>query len=814
MLQKLRKFTQSSLILGSLLALAACGGGGDGGGGFVLPGCAGTGYTAMVSYPATLSGSAGAAVLVSPTTNAPAACSSNLSFTLAGGSLPAGLTLNPATGVISGTPTSPTSTPFAVALTVDGYPSVLSGTVSASIAGCAGAGFTPSVSYPSGFGGSAGTAFNTSPTTNLPSACVGSATFALASGSLPAGLTLNPNTGVISGTASGGTNTPFAIALSLAGYTAVSSPSIVPAITGVVLPKWTVMVYIAGDNSLSEFALADLAELRAAANNPEVKVVVQMEYSASYPASSTLIGGRTYRGLVPGNNAAMSLTDLGASVDMSNKASLTSFINYAKTSYPAQNYSLVLWSHGNGWRANKMFRNTDSAIARGALNDDSVGTAMSLIDIKLGITNAMGTSKLGVLAFDACLMGQYEVAYELRNTANYLVASEELVPGPGMPYTQVINTLSASAAAAASTPLMFANNMTSAFNASYLPTTQKTTMSVVDLATMDTLHTKLLDFSTASQAAVAGSTAFATARTNALSYGGTSTQSDSVDLWKYANDVAAGLPSNAAVVNAANALKAQINTTVKSNLTTSTDMAGSKGLAIYLPPTSSAYQSVSYTNSASSNTAVSGKKTWAEFLSTLYTGASTSLVSGANLAYYVTWTAPAGLKVDLDLAVNEPRGNWAAPWIGSTSPNALLSGDSNLSSQNFESYTAQSQIETGSYDVFANLYGCATTAGAPVTGSSCSTTVSLYSKGSNGAFSLVATRNLNQGNLLGGTFYNNAFTGSPSLFAQVTASSNPYSDWTYFGRVSRGDFGQKSGSAVPKIPLYKSSANASSNPKN
>ena len=42
--------------------------------------------------------------------------------------------------------------------------------------------------------------------------------------------------------------------------------------------------------------------------------------------------------------------------------------------------------------------------------------------------------KVDVLAFDACLMQMAEVAYEVKDLADYVVGSEETEPGPGYPY--------------------------------------------------------------------------------------------------------------------------------------------------------------------------------------------------------------------------------------------------------------------------------------------------------------------------------------------------------------------------------------------
>jgi hypothetical protein len=49
-------------------------------------------------------------------------------------------------------------------------------------------------------------------------------------------------------------------------------------------------------------------------------------------------------------------------------------------------------------------------------------------------TAALGEVELDVIAFDACLMGATEVAYELRDSAAYMVGAVTTVPRVGLPY--------------------------------------------------------------------------------------------------------------------------------------------------------------------------------------------------------------------------------------------------------------------------------------------------------------------------------------------------------------------------------------------
>ena len=115
-------------------------------------------------------------------------------FSITGGSLPGGLTLNPATGAITGSPNSPGTFSFTITVTDSA-----GATASASCAITITTSIPPlTVTCPAG-SGVEGTAYSSS-----ISATGGTApyTFSITSGNLPTGLTLNPSTGAITGTPS------------------------------------------------------------------------------------------------------------------------------------------------------------------------------------------------------------------------------------------------------------------------------------------------------------------------------------------------------------------------------------------------------------------------------------------------------------------------------------------------------------------------------------------------------------------------------------------------------------------------------------
>ena len=114
---------------------------------------------------------------------------------------------------------------------------------------------------------------------------------------------------------------------------------------------------------------------------------------------------------------------------MADPNTLLNFMNFAKENYPAEKYALIMWDHGGG-----------AVSGFGQDQNASKNDHLFIDEIKQALDN-FGT-KLEFVGFDACLMANMETAYALKDSANYLVASEELEPGTGWNYKKVINQLS------------------------------------------------------------------------------------------------------------------------------------------------------------------------------------------------------------------------------------------------------------------------------------------------------------------------------------------------------------------------------------
>jgi hypothetical protein len=202
--------------------------------------------------------------------------------------------------------------------------------------------------------------------------------------------------------------------------------------------QWTVGVYMCADNGLSGAADLDIAEMERVGSTGEVNVVVQVDRAAQDPRPDC------YRYFIR-KGGADTLVDIGE-VDMADPATLASFAEFLRSRYPAANYMLVLWDHGNGWYPGYGPR------ASAIFIDDSHGHEMGIAggefaQAMAGVKQALG-KRVRILVFDACLMGMVEVASEVRNDCDYMVAAEALVPTDGLPYDKLLDRLTSRPAGA------------------------------------------------------------------------------------------------------------------------------------------------------------------------------------------------------------------------------------------------------------------------------------------------------------------------------------------------------------------------------
>ncbi|MBN2621098.1 hypothetical protein JXB22_08410, partial [candidate division WOR-3 bacterium] len=191
--------------------------------------------------------------------------------------------------------------------------------------------------------------------------------------------------------------------------------------------EWSMFVYMIADNDLAQWADSDMVELQKVGSTDDVAMVVQID-------KPTIGARRVY--VLPGT--VQEEQNLGV-IDMCDWKTLADFIEWGIQAYPADRYCVVLWDHGTGW----------TMMPQGTFGyDGSSGTRMSIAsgDLRKAISTACDRTNETVdcVAFDACLMQQIEVAYELRDLALVMVGPQSVCPVGGYRYDMIVDSLTSS----------------------------------------------------------------------------------------------------------------------------------------------------------------------------------------------------------------------------------------------------------------------------------------------------------------------------------------------------------------------------------
>ncbi|MFK7800970.1 MAG: clostripain-related cysteine peptidase [Anaerolineae bacterium] len=238
------------------------------------------------------------------------------------------------------------------------------------------------------------------------------------------------------------------------------------------LPDWTVLIYMAADNSLDEAAIFNLNQMEAAELSDNVQVVVQLDRAAGKLWSDT----RRYR-IIPDDdptNFSSEPLEVIGELNMGDPSVLADFIAWGLTAYPAKRTALIMWDHGVGWS--------------GIADDDTDSDQLTLDELERGLAAGLVNQphpqkdkfQFDMIGFDACLMGQLDVYQALVPYAEAAAASEELTPAAGWPYTAWLNELSRNSAGGGQTAARLATETFIDYYTNEAPS-DFVTMAAVDL---------------------------------------------------------------------------------------------------------------------------------------------------------------------------------------------------------------------------------------------------------------------------------------------------------------------------------------------
>lgn len=195
----------------------------------------------------------------------------------------------------------------------------------------------------------------------------------------------------------------------------------------------TMIVYMAGENTLVRYTAADSLEIAQGLSSiPEdARVVVFIDDTRS---SRICVGTRT--------TPLQTVLTYEDNINSTDSASMLSVLDYIVRTYPARHYGMTFWSHASGWvthpgaaLAPRRSFGIDNGRRDPYTND---GREMNISTLARVLSHL---PHMDYLFFDACFMQCVEVAYELRNVADWIIASPAEIPGDGAPYQYVVSPL-------------------------------------------------------------------------------------------------------------------------------------------------------------------------------------------------------------------------------------------------------------------------------------------------------------------------------------------------------------------------------------
>ncbi len=188
-----------------------------------------------------------------------------------------------------------------------------------------------------------------------------------------------------------------------------------------------VIVYIMAENSLTSYASSDMAEIRKAYGSipKDCEMVVYLDNSSE--ANMPYIAAFNSEG----ETVVRQYDYDPVSTD---SAEMQSTLAYIMEQRPAEEYALILWSHGSGWVPATRTIGIDNS----SNTSSDYGLEMEITTLRHVLENTGVRWKY--VMYDACFMQCIEVAYELRNATEWSIGSPAEIPGDGAPYDELMES--------------------------------------------------------------------------------------------------------------------------------------------------------------------------------------------------------------------------------------------------------------------------------------------------------------------------------------------------------------------------------------
>ena len=293
------------------------------------------------------------------------------------------------------------------------------------------------------------------------------------------------------------------------------------------------------------FASTDLSEMMEVQLPENVNVVIQTGGAAAWQ-NENMDPTKLQRWLY--NSEGLQLLEEQETANMGDAGTLSDFLSFANSNYPADKIAVTFWNHGGG------------SVSGAAFDELHNLDSLDLAEMYQAFDAVWPANKenpaLELVGFDTCLMATVDVAALFQNFSKYLVASEEVEPGNGWLYSGWLGEL-------AKNPAMGGEELGIAICNTYyqgceaVGTQDQTTLSLTDLTKLTPLLEAYESFGQEAFAAAAKDPGFfaqlGRAASHSENYGGNTKEqgyTNMVDMGHLARQTAWMLPSAQSVCDA------------------------------------------------------------------------------------------------------------------------------------------------------------------------------------------------------------------------------------------------------------------------
>jgi hypothetical protein len=183
----------------------------------------------------------------------------------------------------------------------------------------------------------------------------------------------------------------------------------------------TVMIYMMGSDLevKSGAGTSDLEEI--VASGVDLSKTTVLVYAGGSPKWHNELADPDKHTLLQLKEGGFEQVTQLEALSMGESQCLSNFLKYGHSNYPAEQYALILWDHGNG-----------PVIGYGKdMLFDNDGLTLQEMGAALADSPFNQNNKLIWVGFDACLMASAELACVWAPYAEFLVASQEVEPAFG-----------------------------------------------------------------------------------------------------------------------------------------------------------------------------------------------------------------------------------------------------------------------------------------------------------------------------------------------------------------------------------------------